>query len=396
MKLYSQHGWGKGEKINRGLADDVVKGVIFSPHDEAPSDIKSYIKELSRRKHEPDLLFDPQLYVSLIRGANEGKLPQYDYYRQNLGLRDFAALRSVQQFVRECIDFQRDLHLTHILSPTICAESFTDRSAQVALTLAQEAVEYWGGISSDKRPLLISFLFSEIALTSSEQVSEFLDTISLLEADGFYLVVDRNTPGYSQDFQPTRLAQMMRMIHSLKRSRFEVVCGYSDFVSLLGSAVNADAGATGWSQKLKRFNRARFQPSAGGRRPRDRYSSSKLINSIYLTELDACQEVQRLRVVKSDTIYDRCFDGISYPSGVSWSSEDSALHHWASITQLLDSVTGSSIRDRLNQTSQLIVAAQTLYRSLSKLGVRFEPPNGPTHLESWAEAIATLLGEMRT
>jgi len=395
MKLYAQHGWGKGEKVSRGLTDRVVTGVVLSPHDEIPTDMRSYVRELSRLPLRPALLFDPQLYVSLIRGAAEGKLPQYEYYRQNLGLRDFATLRSVQQLVRECIDFQRELELTHILSPTICAESFADRSAQVALTLAQEAVEYWQGISGDRRPLLVSFLFSEIALTNNEQVSEFLDTISLLEADGFYLVVDRNSPGYSQDFQPTRLAQMMRMIYSLKRSKFEVVCGYSDFVNFLFSAVNADAGATGWSQKLKRFNRGRFQPSAGGRRARDRYSSSKLINSIYLTELDACQDVQRLRAVKSETPYDRCFDGQSYPSGVSWPQEDSVLHHWASISQLLRKVTPTNVRERVNETSSIIVAAQSLYRNLARLGVTFEPPNSATHLENWADAITTLLGEIR-
>jgi hypothetical protein len=396
MKLYAQHGWGKGEKIDRGLADRIVEGVILSPHDESPSDLRDYIKTVSRRRQRPDVLLDPQLYVSLIRDANEGKLPQYGYYKQNLGLRDFATLRNVQQFVRQCIDFQLQLELTHIISPTICVDSFTDRSAQIALSLAQEAVEYWEGISGERRPLLISFVFSEIALTHAEHVSEFLDTISLLEADGFYLVVDRNNPGYSQDFQSSRLTQMMRMVYSLKRSRFQVICGYSDFLNLLYHATNADAGATGWSQKLKRFNRGRFVPSAGGRRPRDRYASSKLINSIYLTELDACQDVDKLNAVKSETRYDACFDGQSYPSGISWSSEDGALHHWASISKLLENVKSTTVRERLHQASQLVSQAQALYNSLARLGVRFESPNGPGHLENWSEAISSLLNEIRS
>lgn len=395
MKLYAQHGWGKGEKVDRGVDDRVIAGVVLSPHDEAPSDMSAYVAELSRGRFRPDLLFDPQLYVSVIRDANEGKLPQYDYYRPNSSLRDFATLRSVQLLVRKCIDFQRDLRLTHILSPTICAESFTDRSAQIALTLAQETLDYWTGISGERRPLLLSFVFSEFALAHSDQVSEFLDTISLLEADGFYFVVERNNPVYSQDFQSTRLAQMARMVYSLKRSRFDVICGYSDFLSLFYGSVGADAGATGWSQKLRRFNRARFQPSAGGRRARDRYSSSKLINSIYLTELDACQDAQKLRAVKSGTAYDRCFDGRSYPSGVSWSAEDRELHHWASISLLLANLTTTNVRDRLNILSLLVADAQTLYRDLARLGVSFEPPNGPSHLESWAEAIAMFLSEVR-
>jgi hypothetical protein len=394
LKLYAQHGWGKGEKVRRGISEDVLSGVVLSPHDESPSDLKSFVRELSELPQKPDLLFDPQFYVSLIHGANEGKLPQYDYYHQNLGLRDFATLRRVQEFVRECLDYQRELDLTHIVSPTICAENFTDRTAQVALTMAQESVDYWSSLGDDDRPLLVSFLFSELALSNSDQVSEFLDTISLIEAEGFYLIVDRNTPVYSQDFLPIRLVQMMKIIHSLRRSRFKVICGYSDFVDLVYSAANASAGATGWSQKLRRFNRSRFQPSAGGRRPRDRYSSSKLINSIYLTELDACQEVQKLRSVKSNTPYDRCFDGKSYPSGVSWSPEDSALQHWASISQLLLSVNGSNVRDRLNQVTQIVGTAEALYASLANEGVQFEPMNGPVHLENWREALTLFLSEV--
>jgi hypothetical protein len=386
VKLYAQHGWGKAEKIDRGLDDHVLSGVVLSPHDESPSDLRAYIGQLSKRSSKADLLVDPQFYVSVIKGANEGKLPQYDYFRQNLSFRDFATVRNVQEFVHRCVDFQRELDLTHIVSPTICAESFTDRSAQIAFTMAQETVEYWEGLSNDKRPLLISFVFSELALTNREQVSEFLDTVSLLEADGFYLIVDRSSPVYSQDFHPPRLAAMMEIIYSLKRSRFKVICGYSDFVSLMYGAVNADASATGWSQKLRKFNRSRFQPAAGGRRPRDRYSSSKLINSIYLTELDACMEVQKLRAVKSDTEYDRCFDGESYPSGVSWSAEDSVLNHWASISQLLARISGTHVRDRLTAATQIISTARALYATLEKLGVQFEPPNGPTHLESWIEA----------
>jgi len=395
VKLYAQLGWGKGEKVDRGLTNDVLDGVILSPHDENPDDLRAYIGGLSRRSPAADLLLDPQLYVSTIRNANEGKLPQYGYYRQGLSLRDLATVRNIQQLVSQCIDYQRDLQLTHVLSPTICAESFTDRSAQIALTMAQEAIDYWAGIEGERRPLLISFLFSEVALANSDQVSEFLDTISLMEADGFYLIVDRATPVYSQEFEPSRLARMMRLIYSLKRSRFQVVCGYSDFVSLLYASAGASAVATGWSQKLRRFNRSRFRPSAGGRRPRDRYSSSRLINSIYLTELDACQDVQMLRAVRSNTRYDQCFDGRSYPSGISWSPDEATLHHWSTISDVIESAEGGSVRERIGEASETIAEAVTLYGTLAEAGVTFEPQNGPAHLEDWIEAIRIFLAEIR-
>jgi len=395
VKIYAQHGWGKGEKVDRGLGDRSIQGVILSPHDEEPSELRDYVRDLSRGRPRPDVLCDPQLYVSLVRNANEGKLPQYPYYRQNLSLRDFGGVRNIQGFVRANIDFQRDLPLTHILSPTIIVESFTDRSAQIAFSLAQEAIDYCASITGDSRPLLISFAFAEGALSHRDDVAEFLDTISLFEAKGFYLIVDRNDTVYSQDFHPGRLAELIRIVYSLKRSRFTVVCGYSDFLSLLFGAAGADASAMGWLQKLRRFNSSRFQPSQGGRRPRDRYSSSKLVNSIYLTELDACQDVRRLPAVKSNTPYDAVFDGRSYPSGVSWSQEESALHHWATLAALVSTVNQGSARERIDHARRLITDAQTLYDDLAQLGVRFEPPNGSAHLENWNDAIGRFLSSIR-
>lgn len=396
MKLYAQHGWGKSEKITAGLDTEILQGVVLSPHDEEPSDLAAYVRELAARRPKPDILFDPQIYVSLIPDAIEGKLPQYAaYYRPDLNLRDLAGSRRIQELARNSLDFQKSLRLTHILSPTIIMEGFADRSAQVALSLAQESIEYWESVSSDSRPLLISFVFSESALAHHDQVAEFLDTISLYEASGFYLVVDRNHGTYSQDFDARRLAEMLRIIFSLRQSRFEVVTGYSDIVSALFAAVGASASATGWSQKLRRFNRSRFQPSRGGRQPRERYSSGPLLNSIFLTELDACQDVGKLRAVRSNTSYDSVFDGRSYPSGVSWSPATSTLHHWATTKKIIESLPDGSSRGRIAFMKRLIVDARTLYNELARLGVRFEGPNGPAHLSNWLDGLDDFVSAVR-
>lgn len=388
MKLYAQQGWGKGEKISRGLEANTLQGVILSPHDEEPLVLRAYAESLAARQPRPDVLFDPQIYVSLVPDANEGKLPQYDeYYRPDLRLRDLTGLRTVQRLVHGTLRYQRELPLTHAVSPTIIIEGFADRSAQVALSLAQESIEYWDSHPDGDQRLLISFVFAESALAHHEQVAEFLDTISLYEADGFYLVVDRNDAIYSQDFDAGRLAEMLRIVYSLRQSRFEVVVGYSDLVCALYSAVGASASATGWAQKLRKFNRTRFQPSGGGRQPRDRYSSAPLLNSIYLTELDACQDVRRLRAVLSNTPYDRIFDGRSYPSGMSWSAETSTLHHWATISSILGPLGRGSTRERTGTLERMIVDAGTLYNELARLGVRFEGRNGPSHLGNWSEGL---------
>jgi len=394
VKLFAQHGWGKGDKIDLGLEAGHINGVILGPHDEDPDNLVAFVNRITELPGDPDIMVDPQTYVSLLPNANEGKLPLYPYYHSNLSPRNFSA-RNVQRFVREALDFQRGLQVSSVISPTIIQESFTDRTSQIALSLAQESIEYWDGITDDDRPLLVAFVFAENCLSSHNEVAEFLDTISLYEVSGFYLVIDRNDAVYSQDFQPDRLCEFLRMIFSLRRGHFEVVCGYCDFLGILYAAVGANAGATGWSQKLRRFNRRRFLPPSGGRQPRDRYSSLPLVNSVFMTELDACQEAGRLRAVKSNTPYDRVFDGRSMPSGVSWPAESATLHHWATLAGAFQNVAGGTIRDRLQILSQMVTQGQALYTDLAGRGITFEVPNGPTHLQSWADALEAFRRDVR-
>ena len=394
MSLLAQHGWGKGEKIERALSSQDITGVILSPHDERRAEMTRYIAELVQSTHHPLVMIDPQVHVSLLQGANEGKLPEYPYYHRNLSLRDFSA-RNIQQFVRQALDFQRSLGVTHIVSPTIIQEGFSDRSSQVALSLAQESIDYWSGIQGDDRPLLISVVFSENALSTHDQVAEFLDTVSLYETGGFYLVADRNDTVYSQDFHPVRLSELLKIVYSLSRSQFQVICGYSDFLGHLYTAFGAAGTATGWTQKLRQFNSSKFVPSAGGRQPRDRYSSSPLLNSIFVTELDACQDAGRLPEVLSNTAYDSIFDGSTYPTGMSWSQGTASLHHWATLTILQRQLSGRQMRERLQIVDRTITRAQILYAELAGSGVTFEPQNGPNHLRSWADALASARASLR-
>jgi hypothetical protein len=394
MSLLAQHGFGKGDKTQRGLDGRHIAGVILSPHDEHRTDLGAYVAELAASARRPQIIIDLQVYVSLLPGANEGKLPEYPYYHSNLSLRDFTA-RNIQRYVREALDFQRVLPVTHIVSPSIIQESFSDRTSQVALSLAQESIEYWSGIQGETRPLLISVVFSENALSTHDQVAEFLDTVSLYETAGFYMVIDRNDTVYSQDFNRERLSEFLKIIYSLARSHFRVVCGYSDFLGGIYTAFGAEATATGWNQKLRRFNSSKFIPSRGGRPARDRYSSLPLLNSIFLTELDACQDAGYLRTVLSNTPHDRIFDGTSSPSGLSWSQVTATLHHWATIASLQAQASGAQIRDRLQTISRMITQARSLYAELGRGGVTFEPQNGPSHLRSWADALATARAALR-
>jgi len=385
MKLYAQHGFGKGDKIDRGFEDELLDGVIIGPNNERPDSLSACVERYSQLDSNPDIMIDPQLYVSLVSNAKEGNLPLYDqYYVSDLTLRDFTP-RRIAEIVENTLDFQSRFPVTHLISPTILLESFTNRSAQIAHFLAQESVEYHDSLD-DAPLLLLSYVFHENALGSHEQVTEFLDTVSLYTASGFYLVVIKPTGAqYHQMFPPERMAEWLLMIYSLSvRNRFQVVCGYTDFLSYPAAAAGATAGATGWFNTLRQFDIRRFQPSTGGRPAKERYSSAPLLNSVYLQELINCFDAGIIDRVLTRTPYDRVFRQ-NRPDPSDWPPDISTLHHWATLKKLFERMNEKNSRERLQILEESITAAWDLYQALQRRDLHFDPTTGYGHLRDWAE-----------
>ena len=390
MKLYAQHGYAKSNKIDRAFEAGAVDGVVFGPNNEKPESLRDCVKKFAELKPRPDILIDPQLYVSFLSNPKEGNLPLYeDYYVSELTIRDLTP-RRINEIVRKVLDFQNELPVTRLVSPTIILDSFTNRSAQVAQFLAQASMEYHASLIAAP-PLLLSFVFNENALSSQDQVNEFLDTVSLYEAAGFYLVVERPIGPYQQIFAWERMAGWMLIVYSLAvRNQFEVLCGYTDFLGFPASAVGASAAATGWFNSLRQFDVKRFLPSSGGRPPKERYSSGPLLNSIFLQELDNCYDADMIANVLTGTRYDRRFE-TERPTTRDWPPDISTLHHWATLKKLFQVCmnAGKNTKGRIAVVEEAIAGAEILYGKLRRHGVQLDPATGPSHLREWGQAITT-------
>ena len=64
MSILAQHGFGKGQKLQAGLKQKTIGGVVFSPRDEEPSELVSLAKGIRSEFAEAVLLMDPQVYRS--------------------------------------------------------------------------------------------------------------------------------------------------------------------------------------------------------------------------------------------------------------------------------------------------------------------------------------------
>jgi hypothetical protein len=280
--------------------------------------------------------------------------------------------------------------LSYLLSPSVLFDDFRDSWSQIALNMAEASVDCHGGLTNQP-PLLVTIVTSELALRNATGMAEFLDALSALETEGFYLLVNRSSSGYQPAMDTRAMENLMYLVHVLANlNEYRVVVGYGDWLGFLLHAAGASATATGWHQSLRQFSMARFEPAGGGRRPRKRYSSAPLLsNPLIVPELDDISRAGLLANVLSGSRHDEILARDPAVGEARWTDEIGCLAHWAAVRGPIDRVESQRRpAAKLTTALQLIDAARTLYDRLIPRGVNFEPQTGPDHLTSWRDSVS--------
>jgi hypothetical protein len=389
--LLAQVGYGRGKKVHDGLNEGLIDGAILSPKDETRDRLEDCVTELRQQHPKAIIMMDPQFYVTTLSVPRAGRLPDYEYYKDNAGLsRTQFSPRQIEGYVEACLDYQQQSlqGVSYIVSPNILFDDFRDSWSQIALNMAEGAVEHHDTMD-DPPPLLVSIVLSEVALRNTTALAEFLDAVSSLEVDGFYVLVHRNSSSYELAMEPGAMRNLMYLVYVLARlNDYEVYVGYSDWIGAFLHAAGATGTATGWHQSLRQFTMARFEPAEGGRRPRKRYSSAPLLSApLIQPELEDIFRAGGIGNVLTGSDHDAILRGGPAAGALRWTDPISCLAHWAAMDHVIDAVSTGRIAGRLDAAIQLIDRAETLYNRLRGRGVNFEPNTGPGHLGPWRDAI---------
>jgi hypothetical protein len=393
MSVLAQCGYGRSDKIEQALAAEVIDGVIMSPRDEKKDRLEMAVHQLEKDYPNANVLFDPQFYATTLNAPKDGHLGEYDYYNNNCGLgRTHFSPSRIRRYVKECLDYQVGTFgdkLTYIISPSILFDDFRDYWSQVAINFAVESADYHAELKKTP-PLLISIIVSETALQSLDALEEFLDALTELEVDGFYLIIRRNSDNLQHAMEPTSFARFMYMCYVLAEiNEYTILVGYSDWHSFLLESVGVNFTACGWHQNLRHFSLKRFLPSSGGRRPRKKYSSEPLLSSpLILPELEAIYKEGLLNLVLSGGRNDKILSKNPAAGEGKWSDLHAIMTHWECLSSLARQVgIGSTVADRLMTSLELIKGAENLYTRLAYSGIGFDPTTGPRHLNDWRAAV---------
>lgn len=398
MSLLAQCGYGRSNKIELGIDAGIIDGVIMSPRDESRQRLEHDTQQWRVNYPDSFILFDPQFYVATLtpprnEPLRDGHLGEYEYYNDNHPLRrtHFTPSR-IQQYVEECIGYQHTIlgaNLSYNISPSVLFDDFRDNWSQIALDLGIGSVEYHATLS-DVRPLLMAITVSESALNSTEALEEFLDAITELDVDGFYLVIRPNANSLVHAIDPLRFSRLMYMCYVLSIvNEYSVIVGYSDWHSFILKSVGVNFTACGWYQNLRQFSLSRFMPATGGQRPRKRYSSAPLLSCPLINpELQDIYLAGQLENVFTGTDHDSLLAEGPAAGEADWSDVISCLAHWSSLARVLEQVDSNvGVPERLDMVVDILQAAEGLYVGLDSLGVNFEPPTGQHHLNEWRVAI---------
>ncbi len=389
--LLAQIGYGRGQKVSEGLNEGSIEGAVLSPKDEARERLEQCVRELRQQKPDAVVIMDPQFYVTTVSVPRDGRLPEYDYYADNAGLsRTQFSPKQIEKYVEACLKYQYESleDVSYLVSPNIMFDDFRDSWSQIALNMAEGAVDYHDTLSSPP-PLLVSIVTSEVALRNPTGLAEFLDAVSSLETRGFYILVHRNSSSYEAAMEPGAMRNLMYLVYVLSRlNDYEVYIGYSDWIGAFLHAAGATGTASGWHQSLRQFNMARFEPAGGGRRPRKRYSSAPLLSApLIQPELEDIFRAGRIADVLTGAPHDQILRGGPAAGAPRWTDQRSCLAHWAALGSIINAVSSGRIASRLDTALQLIRRAESLYDRLVRRGVNFEPMTGPGHLAAWRDAV---------
>ncbi|MCB9357457.1 MAG: hypothetical protein H6505_02700 [Calditrichaeota bacterium] len=380
MKLLAHGSWQRTTKIEEGLNVGFVDGVIVSPQYEEPHATNELLENISRGYPHSIRLFDPLLYTCVVSGVerfNCGRLLKYNYCPDVLPTRSELQQEAViEGLLRDSLEYQSQLDLTGLIAPNVLVRtSFDSKWGAVSDTFLRMTSE----ISDEyDKPIYASLVIEAEALSNRPQLFQFLTELTRfeLECSGFYILVSLPEGETKDILTPTVLANWMYLVYSLSQNGYDVIVGYSDFLSPILGIAGASMGTSGWTGTTRRFSISRFLPSGGGL-PNPRYSSPTLLNRILLTELVSELEPQ----LQSDPPFIK--EVRKAPTNPLFQS----LQHWSAVRNVVSWST-DDIEEGIKIARQKLRRATQVYAQLRRR-VELDYKSGGELIETIEEGLST-------
>ncbi|MCX6093228.1 MAG: hypothetical protein NTY63_00155 [Candidatus Bipolaricaulota bacterium] len=374
MKLFAQHGYAPGDKMQRGVQQGYIDGAILSPRHAKPTDARELAGRLRQAGPECEIMLDPEFLATKYVDTPNSHLRYLDEWRHFAPVQRNALLvgtEAVDRVVHECLAVQRDTGCTSFIAPNVyISSSFDSLDGAIALSFfgRSQAVARDMGIDAHVHATIA---MSTSALANPRERASFLNALTSIEPSpgGVYVLVgvgsadEHGGVAKSELLTPEVIAGWMLMNYSCALNGMRVLNGYSDVLTPLLGIAGGYAGATGWWSNLQVFSPARYlKLGTGGRQPLCRYFSNLLLNRVTIHERQAYAEFvpEIMNGAATDAPY---MDETTEPHRV-----DEALQHWDAIASLAQQAVADDVNTGLSNMLARVSEAQEAYARLESAG----------------------------
>lgn len=390
MKLYAQHGHQPIDRLDWGIIQHLIDGIVFSPRDIQFDKLTTKLDDYTHL-HPTERFFDPQYYSCFQASSAQARLGYltedgYNAYFQPRRRIQLESESLVKDDLELVMGFQRDLKLTGIIAPNIfIPKSFDSIEALVAKNFIRNTAGVYAKLGDD-RPVYATLAVSRDAFRQRDEFLSFMNDITLLpqRPTGFYVLIGARSDEARDDiYDESVIASWMFINYSLVLNGYQIINGFSDLMTPFLGITGAAAGCSGWWSYLRAFSTDTFGPrTRGGGNASTmptRYLSAKLLNRITSLELDQLrkQMPDLVNGLPTDVYYDT--DNGSIPE-----RNKEVLQSWESIKHLDNIVYDSDIGTGLSKCLKAIAEASELYDAIP---IRLSPKSNSDHLEPLAEGL---------
>ena len=198
MEILAQHGFGNGQRIERGLNEGLIGGAIFGAKDIAPSKLAETLATIADEHPSSVRLLDPQFYATMIAakpGARLGSLVGEDSYPyfESRRRRDLEREQQVMDDLEGVLRFQAGLAVTALIAPNIVIQrSFDSVEATISKSFLRNAARVRNEVRKGV-PLYATLAVSSAALNDRIELQNFLQEITEIDEppDGFYILLEK-------------------------------------------------------------------------------------------------------------------------------------------------------------------------------------------------------------
>lgn len=275
------------------------------------------------------LLFDPQLYLASLDGDNckrtcaklstypwfgievpefnSGEMKQADWFNEVMSNFSWTPEipdddEEILEVVRECLAFQRDFGVTHLIAPTPLVENAEDefsvqlRWLEAALSMRKEF----------DIPIFATVAINEYLLAHHDPnenvlLQSILDNLTASEFNGLYMLVAQEAAEKAR-FDERRVAESLMYVSYIagRRSTKDVLINYADDLGYACLATGSVGFASGVTLKQRRLCFSDFIDRGGGSAYPRFYSHSLIRDLLTESDLDRIRDARLMRLIRND------------------------------------------------------------------------------------------------